>query len=161
MEATGPAVSCTLRRDGLHLHNIRYWHPVFAQWAIAKPVVLVHFDPRDLSQLYVRAEGETLLAVPYAGLQRPAVSVWECVAAARHLRSIGEPKVQEARLFAAIEEQRAIVRNAASRTRSARARQQRQIQHQQVAGEARWQAPPAATETAGEPDTDEYPGEVW
>ena len=31
-----PAVSRTVQRDGLHLHNIRYWHPVFAQWALAR-----------------------------------------------------------------------------------------------------------------------------
>ncbi len=157
-----PAVSRTLRRDGLHLHNIRYWHPVFAQWAVLKPVVLVHYDPRDLSQLYVRAEGETLLAVPYAGLQHPAVSVWECVAAARHLRQLGEPKVREARLFAAIEEQRRIVAKAASKTRSARAKQQRRVQHQGVADAAKLQArAPVAPAPASDEEAGEYPGEVW
>jgi len=107
-----------------------------------------------------------MLAVPYAGLHRPAVSLWECAAAARHLRRLGETKVREARLFAAIEEQRRIVQKAASRTRSARAKQQRQKQHQQVA-EARRPAPlrgaPVAANTDVDPDADsgDYPGEVW
>ena len=158
-----PAVSRIVQRDGLHLHNIRYWHPIFAQWAVTKAAVVAHYDPRDLSQLYVRAEGETMLAVPYAGLHRPAVSVWECTAAARHLRQLGETKVREARLFAAIEEQRRIVQKAASKTRSARAKQQRRAQHQQVADEARRrQAPPStSTAPADDPEPGDYPGEVW
>lgn len=158
-----PAVSRSVRRDGLHFQNIRYWHPVFAQWAVAGVAVVAHYDPRDLSQLYVRAEGETMLAVHYAGLHRPAVSLWESVAAARHLRQLGETKVREARLFAAIEQQRQIVRRAASKTRSARAKQQRRVQHQQIADEARQQAPPpgAPTSASSDQETGEYPGEVW
>jgi putative transposase len=155
-------VTRTVQRDGLHLHNIRYWHPIFSQLAISKAVLIVHYDPRDLSQLYVRSQGETMLAVPYAGLHRPAVSIWECAAAARHLRQLGETKVREARLFAAIEEQRRIIRAAASKTRSARAKQQRRTGHQRAAPELARAAPiPEEPVSTLESQTTEYPGEVW
>ncbi len=45
-----PAVSRQVRRDGIHLWNIRYWNDVLSPWAgrMQRPL-LVKYDPRDLS----------------------------------------------------------------------------------------------------------------
>lgn len=124
-----PAVSRVVRPDGVHFQHSRYWHPIFSQWAVARRAVLVHYDPRDLSRIYVRADDATFLEVACGELNRPAVSLWEVNAAARYLRSLGERKVREERLFAAIERQREILRRAASKTRKARAQHARHQEH--------------------------------
>ena len=163
-----PAVSRVVRPDGVHFQHICYWHPIFSQWALARRAVLVHYDPRDLSRIYVRADDATFLDVACGELNRPAVSLWEVNAAAHYLRSLGE-KVREERLFAAIERQREIVRAAAGKTRKARAQYAR---HQEHSRRGSTVAPGATESPAGTPElqtpTDEapagdaaYSGEIW
>ena len=48
-----PAISRTLRRDGIIFEHLRYWHPIFSQWLARKEGLTLHFDPRNLSKLYV------------------------------------------------------------------------------------------------------------
>ena len=45
----------TLRPDGIHLNNIRYWSPALtADLGRGKGRLLVKYDPRDLSRIFVR-----------------------------------------------------------------------------------------------------------
>ncbi len=67
-------------------------------------------DPQD----------DSYLEVPTRDLSRPAISLWEHRLARRRLRARHRGEVDEAALFAAIEEMRAAERDAARLTRSAR-----------------------------------------
>ena len=115
-----PAKERRVRRDGVHFENVRYWHPAFSAWAIERKVLLVRFDPRDISRLYARGSKGEILEIPYADIRHPAISIWELRAAAAHLRKISKLAIDETRLFGAIEQQRAIVQTAQRKTRGAR-----------------------------------------
>ena len=118
-----PAVSRKLRRDGVKFENLRYWHPIFAQWLARTDRLTLHFDPRNLAKLYVPHEGD-FLEVPFADVRRPPVSLWEVQAANRALRQAGQKTIQMALLFEAIDRQRAIVSAAQAKTRKMRRQQQ-------------------------------------
>ncbi|MGB7180387.1 MAG: Mu transposase C-terminal domain-containing protein, partial [Burkholderiaceae bacterium] len=116
-----PAVTRTLRRDGIVLKHIRYWHPIFAQWLGRRKTLLLHFDPRDLSRLFV-LENDDYIEVRYADLRQPSVSLWEIDAAIRHLREAGRRTIVPGLIVQTVEEQRQLIREAQSKTRRARRR---------------------------------------
>ena len=160
-----PAKERRVRRDGVHFENVRYWHPAFSTWAIQRKMLLVRFDPRDISRLYARGSKGEILEIPYADLRHPPISIWELKAAAAHLRKVSKLAVDETRLFAAIEQQRAIVQTAQRKTRGAR----------RAAGKAREGRAPVdpvvATRTGEKADEEPaqdlpeglepYSGEIW
>ena len=119
----GQAVVRTLRRDGIVFEHMRYWHPIFSQWLARRQPLTLHFDPRNLSILYVPHEGD-FLEVPFADIRTPAVSLWEVQAAARYLHQAGQKSINPPLLIEAIDKQREIVRNAQSQTRKMRRKQQ-------------------------------------
>ena len=118
-----PAVVRTLRRDGIVFEHLRYWHPIFSQWLARRQPLTLHFDPRNLSTLYVPHE-EDYLEVSFADIRTPAVSLWEVQAATRHLRQAGRKSINPALLIEAIDKQREIVRTAQAQTRKMRRKQQ-------------------------------------
>ena len=118
-----PAISRTLRRDGIVFENLRYWHPIFSQWLGTQERLTLHFDPRNLAKLYVPHEGDYLEA-PFADVRLPPVSLWEVQAAARHLHQVGQKSINASLLIQAIEKQREIVRGAQAKTRKMRRQQQ-------------------------------------
>jgi putative transposase len=77
----------TLRRDGLHLFNIRYWDPVLP--AIVRPgeSVMVRYDPRNLSKIYVAGPDDSYVPVSYADLTLPSITLWEQRAAMKAERA--------------------------------------------------------------------------
>lgn len=121
-----PAVNRVVRREGIQFSRIRYWHPIFSQWAVTGETVRVHYDPRDLSRLFVVGNDGTCVEATFCDATHPPISIWESDAAAAHLRKLGQTALSESRLFAAIEEQRAIVLDSASNSRRARLQQARQ-----------------------------------
>ena len=40
-----PAISRTLRRDGIVFEHLRHWHPIFSQWLARRERLTLHFDP--------------------------------------------------------------------------------------------------------------------
>ena len=93
-----PAISRTLRRDGIVFEQLRYWYPIFSQWLARRERLTLHFDPRNLSRLYVPHE-EDYLEVPFSDLRMPAVSLWEVQAATRHLRLAGQKSINPSLLI--------------------------------------------------------------
>ena len=114
-----PSVSRSLRRDGLVFNHLRYWHPIFAQWLGRRDKLVIHYDPRNLSAVYVPYEKDFIEA-RYADLRQPAVSLWEALAGAKFLRDNGRKSINPAMLIRTIEEQRSLVDNAQKTTRKAR-----------------------------------------
>jgi putative transposase len=101
---------------------------------------------------------DSYLEVPTRDLSRPAISLWEHRLARRRLRLRRQGEVDEAALFAAIEEMRAIERDAVRLTRSAR---RDRVRRSAAPGQPA--APPPGTSTsleatsapAADPDTEE------
>lgn len=155
-----PAVTRTLRRDGLTFSNFRYWHPIFAQWLGRCDSLVAHYDPRDISRLYVPHEN-SYLEVPYADLRLPSVSIWEAAAAARHLRETGRKTVNEKLLVEVIEAQRKLVLTALAKTKKVRLRHQRS----NLAKSALTEPPRPTEKKSGDLDWNAkvkpYDGEIW
>ena len=127
-----------LRRDGLHLFNIRYWDPALPALAMSGERLTVRYDPRNLSKVYVAASDGRYHPVPYADLGLPPITLWEQRAAVAQLRAEGDAAPGEARMFQAVLQQRALVAGAASKTKAAR----RQLQRRKDAARATMAAAP-------------------
>ena len=115
----------TLRRDGLHLFNIRYWDSVLPVIVKLGESVLVRYDPRNLSKVYVVGSDERYHPIPYADLTLPPITLWEQRAAMAKLRIDGDNAPAQAKMFEAVLDQRALVDKANSKTKAARRSVQR------------------------------------
>jgi putative transposase len=115
----------TLRRDGLHLFNIRYWDSVLPVIVKPRESVLVRYDPRNLSKVYVAGSDERYHPIPYADLTLPPITLWEQRAAMAKLRGDGDNAPAQAKMFEAVLDQRALVDKANSKTKAARRSVQR------------------------------------
>jgi putative transposase len=56
-----PADTRRLSRTGIQIHCLEYWSDQLAPWVGEKRDVLVHYDPRDISVLYVRTPGGAIV----------------------------------------------------------------------------------------------------
>jgi len=116
-----PAVPRQVRRDGIRLYNIRYWDNVLSPWAgRLKQPLLVKYDPRNLSRVYVRDLEGHHWPIPYADLRQPPVALWELQGARKQLRQQGSGTPFEQAIFASILEQREILRNSRFSSRQRR-----------------------------------------
>jgi putative transposase len=116
-----PAKPRVIQRDGIHLNKIRYWDSVLSPWAgrLKKPL-LVKYDPRNLSRVYVRDLNGKHWPVPYADLRQPPIALWELEEARKRLREGGKSDPTERALFANVTEQRRIVKGAVSKSQERR-----------------------------------------
>lgn len=88
-----------MQRDGIHLFGVRYWHDALIGALNTEAKLVVHYNPADLSKLFVRGASGSYLEVPYRNLRRPAISLWEHRAAVRALRRSGRAGVDEEMIF--------------------------------------------------------------
>jgi len=116
-----PALPRQIRRDGIHLFNIRYWDNVLSPWAgrLQKPLS-IKYDPRNLSRIYAQDPDGKHWPVPYADLRQPPIALWELEAANKQARLDGRKMNTEAAIFANILEQRQLVREAGSLSKQRR-----------------------------------------
>lgn len=115
-----------LRRDGIHLFGITYWASALAQdVGRAEDRLVVRYDPRDLSRVFVRRPNGHFIEARYRSLGQPAISLWEHDAAVRSLNEKGRHEYNEKILFKAILEQRAIEDQALRKSTLARRRKER------------------------------------
>jgi putative transposase len=97
------------RRDGFRLFNIRYWSDALvALLGRHEQKLMVRYDPRDLSRVWVRRPDGRHVEARYKNLGREPISLWEHSHAMERLRSQGRKEVSEEILFRAIREQRRI-----------------------------------------------------
>jgi len=106
-----------IRRDGIRLFNIHYWHNVLSPLAgrLSTPS-LVKYDPRDLSTIYYQDELGNYWSIPYRNLGAPPISLWEHRASESALRAQGRHSFKEKDLFYAVLQQREIVGAACDKT---------------------------------------------
>ena len=119
-----PVLRRSLQRNGVTVDHLTYFSPALLAWIRTRDrpdPLLIRRDPRDLSRVFVLDPLDGgYLEVPTRDLSRPAISLWEHRLARRRLRARHQGEVDEAGLFAAVEEMRAAEREAARLTRSAR-----------------------------------------
>jgi putative transposase len=113
-----------VRRDGIRLFNIHYWDNYLSPLAgRSEEPLVVKYDPRNLSRIYLRDDAGHYWPIPYRDLALPPISLWEHREAMKRLRQDGRRAVDERLIFSTILEQRKLV-DAARRT----ARQRRAVE---------------------------------
>lgn len=119
-----PVVRRSLQRDGITIDHITYYSNSLRPWIQLRDqpkTLLIRRDPRDLSRIFVLdRENNLYLEVPYRMLSRPAITLWEHKLARKRLREQQRTAIDEASLFAAIDEMREIERKSETLTRTAR-----------------------------------------
>jgi putative transposase len=148
-----PLMHRSLQRDGITIDHITYYSNALRPWIRMRnqpDPLLVRRDPRDLSRIFVLdAENNLYLEVPYRTLSRPAITLWEHRLARKRLREQRRTAVDEASLFAAIDEMREIERKAETLTRTARRNRTRRKIDSNPGGEPTQAETPVSTADAG------------
>ena len=135
-----------LQRNGLQLFNLQYWSDALPSMARQAEQLLVRYDPRDLSKIYVKAPDHSYLEVPYADIRRPPISLWELRAARRFLLQHGDTKRHQERLFWAHDELKRIESQSVTETR--RVRRQRARREALVREQSLGKKAPATSDTS-------------
>ena len=116
-----PFKEVTVRREGIRLHSIFYYDDVLTTWlGTERRRLRAKYDPRDLSTVFVEDEAGRHWPIRYRDLGRPAITLWEQRAAVSDLRARGRSLVDEQSIFEAVAARRAVVAQAAVKTKAAR-----------------------------------------
>ncbi|GGA33283.1 hypothetical protein GCM10011498_38100 [Amylibacter cionae] len=115
-----------VRRDGIHLFQIRYWSDALAgHIGRGDGKVVVRYDPRDLSVIWVELDNDRYVEARYRNLEIPPVSLWEYREAMRNARALGKSGSNELVLAELIRQQRQIESESRSLTRAERRSRER------------------------------------
>lgn len=106
-----------VRRDGVALHSIAYWADVLGTWIGHPGQMIIRYDPRDLSRIYLLGPDGIYYDLSYRDLRRPTISLWEHRLALKQLRKDSHARVDEEAIFRTIELMRTIADDAVSRAR--------------------------------------------
>jgi putative transposase len=136
-----------IRREGIALHSIHYWSPVLTSWVGEPRKMIVRYDPRDLSRIYLLAPDGQYYDLPYRDVRRPPISLWEHHLALKRLRDEGRARVDEAAIFSAVEQMRAIADQAVRASKVTRRQRERRLRLIQ-GGKAAASPPDAPVEQA-------------
>ena len=119
-----------VRREGVFLHSISYWSDVLHTWVGEREKMLVRYDPRDLSRVYLLGPDGQYYDLAYSDLGRPPISLWEHRLALKRLREDGKVQVDEEAIFRTIETMRGIADQASAATKTARRQRARQTRNE-------------------------------
>jgi len=119
-----PVIHRKLQRNGLYFERIRYWADVLPAIAQPREPLLIRYDPRDLSKLYVLGPHHHYHAIPYADVCHPPISLAELKHAHAMLRKEARATINEQQLFAMHEHQTQILTTATKATKAARRRRE-------------------------------------
>jgi putative transposase len=116
-----------VRREGVSLHSIHYWSDVLRVWIGEPQKMIVRFDPRDLSRIYLLAPDGQYYDLSYRDLRRPPITLWEHRLALKRLREDGRTSVDESAIFRTIETMRTITDEAVVASKVARRQRERRL----------------------------------
>ena len=110
-----------LGRTGITLFSVGYWSDAFASMlGRGKGKMMVKYDPRDLSQIWVIDEEGHVIAARYRDLNHPRISLWESRRARKEWQDKNIGRMTEGSLFRIIDAQRRLAEAARQQTRVAR-----------------------------------------
>lgn len=116
-----PEEERTLRPDGIHLFNLRYWSPALsADVGRPKRRLLVKYDPRDMSRIFIRRPSGNFVEARYADVTLPSVTLREALTARRALLAQGRREVDMRSIIRTAMAQRELVDTAKRKTKAAR-----------------------------------------
>jgi putative transposase len=117
-----PGETRLIRRDGIQLFGIHYWDNVLSPFAgRSTNRYLIRYDPRDLSHVYTKPTSNgQYIKVPYRDIGHPPITLNEHRSVIKQLRRTKQFAINETNIFAAISEQRELVKQACKNTTSAR-----------------------------------------
>ena len=149
-----PVIHRKLQRNGIYFERIRYWADVLPAIAQPSESLLVRYDPRNLSHLYVLGPNHHYHPIPYADVRRPPITLAELRHAYALLRKDAKGMINEDQLFAMHERQTQIVTTATQATKAARRRSEprRQRPSKEV-------APTSSIDFSKDPIP--FPSEIW
>jgi len=158
-----------VRRDGVRLHSIAYWSDVLSTWIGEPAPMIVRYDPRDLSRIYLLGPDDTYYDLAYRDLRRPPISLWEHRLALKRLREEGRTLIDEAAIFGAIDAMRAIADDAVRTSKRARRQRERrfrviqggQSETPSVIGKAQDHGPVFDEANTVQPHERMFPVEEW
>jgi putative transposase len=116
-----------VRREGVSLHSIYYWSDVLRSFIGEQERMIVRYDPRDLSRIYLLAPDGQYYDLNYRRLGYPPISLWEHRLALKRLRDEGARHIDESAIFRTIETMRKITDEAVSATKTARRQRERRL----------------------------------
>ncbi|MDB6160011.1 MAG: integrase, partial [Gammaproteobacteria bacterium] len=114
-----------VRRDGILLNSIHYWSDALSIWIGRPEKMILRYDPRDLSRIYLLAPDGHYYDVGYRDVRRPPISLWEHRLALKRLRDEGRALVDEAAIFRTVEHMRKIAEEAIASSKTARRQRER------------------------------------
>ena len=110
-----------MRPTGIHLFGLLYWSAALsADVGRTKRRLLVKYDPRDMSRLFVSRPSGNFVEARYADLTLPQVKLHEAVTARRALKEKGRREVGTRAIIMTVLEQRELVAAAAKKTEAAK-----------------------------------------
>ncbi len=132
-----PAYHRTVQTYGVAIEGIKYYADVLRPWINAlepgspdtKRKFVFRRDPRSIKTIwFFDPEIKEYFPIPFANQALPDMSIWEYRKAREHLKKTGGD-INEHEVMRAVTELREQVEEAASRTRKARRKRQRQRHH--------------------------------
>ena len=115
-----PSTERSVRRDGIHLFQLKYWHEALLPFLDNKHKVAVHYNPADLSKVYIRDRSGHYIEVWYKDLRHPPISLWELRAVKSAARKQGRLGVDEATIFRMAHEREEFRKSIRTKSRRAR-----------------------------------------
>ncbi|WP_454858268.1 Mu transposase C-terminal domain-containing protein [Rhizobium binxianense] len=116
-----PEQERTLQPTGIHLFGLRYWSAALsADVGIANRRLLVKYDPRDMSRVFVRRPSGNFVEARYADLTLASITLHEALAARRTLLAKGRREVNTRTIVGTAIEQRKLVDAAVKATATVR-----------------------------------------
>src|SRR3546814_14663915 len=76
-----------LTRTGVEIHRLQYWDDGLSNWVGQRAKVKVHYAPRDVTYVYVRTPGGTLVKAAVTTPGVSAISLAEWSARRQHERA--------------------------------------------------------------------------
>ena len=126
-----PEEERTLRPDGIHLFNLRYWSPALsADVGRTEGRLLVKYDPRDMSRVFVRRPSGNFVEARYADVTLASVSLREAQTARRALMAQGRREVDMRSIIRTVMVQRELIDAATKKTDAARSEKPRRSKSQ-------------------------------
>lgn len=116
-----------VRRDGVSLNRIHYWSDVLRTWIGEPQKMIVRYDPRDLSRIYLLGPDGQYYDLSYRNLRNPSITLWEHRLAGKQLRDQGWSDFDETALFRTVDTMRSITDEAVAVTKVARRRRERRL----------------------------------
>jgi putative transposase len=113
----------TLRPTGIHLFGLRYWSPALsADVGRASRKLLVKYDPRDLSRIFVRRPSGSFVEARYADITLPSLTLHEVTGARKALLAKGRREIGMEAIVRTAVAQRELISEAVRKTAAARRR---------------------------------------